>query len=92
MIISFAHKGLERFFLSGSKTGIRPEHSKRLRLLLGCLNAAGEPRDMALPGLRLHELKGRLAGFWAVAVSGNWRLVFRFEGQNVCAVDYVDYH
>ena len=92
MIRSFKHKGLEKFFASGRKTGVRPEHAKRLRLILARLNVAVEPRDMALPGLRLHELKGKLRGFWAVDVSGNWRVFFRFEGQDVFDVDYDDYH
>ena len=92
MINSFKHKGLEKYFSSGKKTGIRPEHAKRLRLILARLHAATEPRDMALPGLRLHELKGKLKGFWAVDVSGNWRVFFRFKGQDVFDVDYGDYH
>lgn len=92
MIESFKHKGLEKFFLSGSKAGIRPEQAGRLRLILARLHAARVPKDMNLPGLRLHALKGELKGCWAVDVSGNWRLVFRFEGTDVVDVDYVDYH
>ena len=92
MIKSFKHKGLEKFFSSGRKAGIRPEHASRLRLILARLNVAIEPRDMALPGLRLHELKGKLKGLWAVDVSGNWRVLFRFEGEHVVDVDYDDYH
>lgn len=92
MIESFKHKGLEKFFLSGSKAGVRPEHAGRLRLILARLHAARVPKDMNLPGLRLHALKGELKGCWAVDVSGNWRLVFRFEGADVVDVDYVDYH
>jgi proteic killer suppression protein len=92
VIESFKHKGLEKFFLSGSKAGVRPEHAGRLRLILARLHAARVPKDMNLPGLRLHALKGELKGCWAVDVSGNWRLVFRFEGADVVDVDYVDYH
>ncbi|RMD65178.1 peptidase [Candidatus Parcubacteria bacterium] len=92
MIESFKHKGLEKFFVSGSKAGIRPEHADRLRLILARLHAAREPKDMNLPGLRLHALKGELKGCWVVDVSENWRLVFRFAGMNVVDVDYVDYH
>ena len=92
MIKSFKHKGLEKFFLGGGKAGIRPEHSDRLRLILARLHAALVPRDMSLPGLRLHALKGEMKGRWAVDVSGNWRLVFSFEGKDVVDVDYVDYH
>ena len=92
MIKSFRHKGLERFFLKGTKSGIKPEQAARLRLILARLHAAGIPKDMSLPGLRLHSLKGSLAGSWAVDVSGNWRIVFGFSGNDVVDVDYVDYH
>jgi proteic killer suppression protein len=92
VITRWVHKGLRAFFETGITRGIRPEHAGRLRLILARLNAATEPRDMNLPGLRLHPLKGRLKGAWAVDVSGNWRLVFRFEGKDAVAIDYVDYH
>jgi proteic killer suppression protein len=92
MIRSFQHKGLLRFFRDGETKAIRSDHVERLRLILAQLNAAVSPRDMALPGLRLHPLKGDRKGFFAVNVSGNWRVVFRFDGQNAVDVDYVDYH
>ena len=83
---------MRAFFESGDRHGIRPEHAARLRLILARLNASSEPRDMNLPGLRLHPLKGRSRGSWAVDVSGNWRVVFRFEGKDAVDVDYIDYH
>lgn len=92
MIRNFKHKGLERFFLKGSKSGIQVRHADRLRLILGRLNAATDPKDMDLPGLKLHELKGRRSGVWSVWVSGNWRVTFRFDGRDAEAVDYEDYH
>ncbi len=92
MIKSFKHKGLERFFASGGKAGIRPEHASRLRLILSRLHASRVPKDMGLPGLRLHALRGSYKGSWAVYVSGNWRVVFRFDGADVVGVDYLDYH
>ena len=92
MITRWVHKGLRGFFETGSTRGIRPEHASRLRLILARLNASSELRDTNLPGLRLHPLKGRLKGAWAVDVSGNWRVVFRFEGKDAVDVDYVDYH
>jgi proteic killer suppression protein len=92
LIRRFAHKGLERFFRAGSKSGIQTAHADRLRLILGVLNAAAHPRDLALPALRLHRLQGQSDAFWAVSVSGNWRVVFRFEGRDVLDVDYLDYH
>ncbi len=92
MIRGFEHKGLKRFFETGSVSGIQAPHAKRLRLILGRLHAAQQPQDMNLPGLRLHELKGDRSGMWAVDVSGNWRVTFRFEGQDAEAVNYEDYH
>lgn len=92
MIGSFLHKGLERFYVSGNKSGIQPKHAERLRLILARLDAVREPRDMNLPGLGLHKLSGRLRGFWSLEVSGNWRVIFRFEDGNVMDVDYLDYH
>ena len=91
-IRSFRHKGLERFFATGSRVGIQAKHAERLRLILGRLNVAAEPRDMNLPGLDLHPLKGDQKGRWAVKVSGNWRLTFGFLGKDVEKVDYEDYH
>lgn len=92
MIISFVHKGLERFYRSGKTSGIQAKHAKRLRLILTNLDQAEYPDDMDLPGLRLHELKGNRKGIWSVSVSGNWRVTFRFKGKDTEIVNYEDYH
>jgi proteic killer suppression protein len=92
VIIRFNHKGLERFFATGSKAGIQPQHAERLRLILGRLAASTDPKDMNLPGLGLHELRGDRKGTWSVKVSGNWRVTFTFVGENAEEVDYEDYH
>jgi toxin HigB-1 len=92
VIKTFQHRGLERFFRTGSLAGIQPKHASRLRLQLGRLDAAQSPRDMDLPGWRLHRLKGHLAGDWAVWVDKNWRLIFGFDGTDAVRLDYVDYH
>ena len=92
MIKSFRHKGLEKFFKTGSKAGIQPQHASRLRLQLTALEHATNPKDMNAPGWRLHRLSGNLSGFYSVMVSGNWRLIFRFEDKEALDVDYVDYH
>ena len=68
------------------------KHADRLRLILGRLNVATSPRDMKLPGLAMHQLKGTRGGTWSVRVSGNWRLTFGFQGPDVDRVDYEDYH
>jgi toxin HigB-1 len=91
VIRSFEHKGLERFFSTGSKAGIQAQHAERLRVILGRLNVSIAPRDMDLPGLDLHSLKGDRKGTWAVSVSGNWKITFTFVGKDADAVNYADY-
>jgi len=92
MIKSFAHKGLEDLFCDGSKKGVQGKHATKLTMLLDRLDAATEVQDMGFSGSGLHPLKGRFARNWAVKVSGNWRLVFRFEDGDAHDVGYVDYH
>ena len=92
MIKSFKHKGLEDFFYSGKKKGIKPEHANRLGKILDRLNAASEIRDMNYPGSNLHKLSGNLKGQYAVNVSGNWRIFFEFIDGNAYIVSYDDYH
>ena len=92
MIRSFRHAGLEKFFTTGSKAGIQPAHAKRLENQLIVLSRASEPSKMNVPGWNLHPLQGRLAGHWSVKVNGNWRLTFRFDGEDAILVDYRDYH
>ena len=92
MIRGFRHKGSAKFFETGSKAGIQADHAERLRLILGRLSAATSPRDMTLPGLKLHPLVGDRKGTWAVSVSGNWGVTFQFVRKDADAVDYEDYH
>jgi len=92
MIKSFLHKGLETFFLTGSKAGIQPHHAGKLRLQLTVLDRARKPDDLNAPGWRLHSLTGKLAGHYSITVNGNWRVTFRFEDSDVVLVNYQDYH
>ena len=92
MIARFRHKGLRRFYASGDRRLLPSRRVSKIERILARLDAAKEPADMNLPGFQLHPLRGRLAGFWAVSVSGNWRIIFRFEAGNVRDVDLVDYH
>lgn len=92
MIRSFRHKGLRQLFETGNARGVTAAHVQRLLDILDLLNAAARPGDMDFPGSFLHPLKGRLKGYWAVRVSGNWRVTFRFEDGDAWDVDYVDYH
>jgi toxin HigB-1 len=92
MIKAFRHRGLEKFFRTGSKAGIQSNHAGKLRLQLFTLDNARRPSDMNAPGWKLHPLAGELKGQWAVSVSGNWRLTFKFESEDAVLVDYQDYH
>lgn len=92
MIRSFKRKGFERFFLRGTRSGIQSVHAPRLRLILGRLHASVSSKDMNLPGLYLHQLKGKERGRWSVRVSGNRRVTFAFDGPDAVDVDYEDYH
>jgi proteic killer suppression protein len=92
MIKSFKHTGLKKLYESGSKRGVKPEHAVRLRWILARLDASTAAEDMNLPGLSLHPLKGSLKNDWSASVSGNWRVIFRFEDEYVLDVDYLDYH
>ena len=92
MILTFKHKGLEAFFVTGRMAGIQPIHAMRLRELLTALNVASGPQDLNRPSWRLHGLTGNRAGFHAVTVQANWRLSFRFVDADVELLDYLDYH
>lgn len=92
MIKSFRHRGLQRFYETGSKAGIQAAHAGKLRLQLAALNQAAKPADMSAPSWSLHPLNGELKGHWAITVNGNWRMIFTFDGTDAILVDYRDYH
>jgi proteic killer suppression protein len=92
VIRSFKHAGLEKFFLTGAKAGIQPAHAARLRVQLTRLNVSIKPEDMNIPGWKFHKLSHNLEGHWSVSVNANWRMTFRFEGEDAIPVDYQDYH
>ncbi len=92
MIQTFRHKGLKRFFETGSAAGIQSHHGKRLRLLLAALDTAQAIDDMDVPGFRLHPLTGAARGRWSVWVNGNWRMTFEFRDGHAYVLDYEDYH
>jgi toxin HigB-1 len=92
MIKRFRHDGLKRLFERGSQAGVPARHVKKLRLILAVLQAATNPHDANFPGSGLHELSGDRKGTWSVDVSGNWRVTFRFDGQDVTDVNFEDTH
>ena len=92
MITSFRHKGLRKYFESGSLAGIQPAQANRLKMQLAALDTAQTIEDMDIPGFRLHALKGGERGRWSIWVNGNWRVTFVFENGNAFVLDYEDYH
>lgn len=92
MLASFKHRGLKRLYENDDHRGVSLAHVDKIKRILARLDEAADIRNMALPGFQLHPLKGKLKGLWAVSVSGNWRVVFRFENGNAYDVDLVDYH
>jgi toxin HigB-1 len=92
MITSFRHKGLKQFFETGDRSKIQPNHVRRLTTILTLLQGAGDVTDMNFPGSGFHALKGDRKGDYAVKVSGNWRVTFRFENGDAYDVNYEDYH
>ena len=92
MIRTVRHRGLKLLFQDGDASKLRPDQLKRIADVLAHLDTALHPVDVDLPGYRLHPLKGDRKGYWSVSISGNWRIVFRFEDGDVFDVDLVDYH
>jgi len=92
VIRTFRHKGLERLFMASTARGVPTEHRARIERMLDRLDAAGRPEDMNIPGWRFHPLRGPQKGRWALAVSGNLRLTFAFDGEDAIDIDLEDYH
>lgn len=92
MVRSFKHRGLKRLFERDDRSGIRPDLVDTVQEILTLLEDAATPRELNLPGYRLHPLKGDLKGFWSVTVRANWRIIFRFEGTDAFDVEPIGYH
>jgi proteic killer suppression protein len=92
MIVGFRHKGLKLLYEKGNRRRVPSEYAAKVERILVRLDEAAGPSHMDLPGFRLHPLKGDIAGFWSVSVSGNWRIMFRFDGVHARDVDLIDYH
>ena len=92
MIKSFKHKGLQKYYETGSTKGIQSNHAKKLRMQLAALDTANTIEDIDIPGYRLHQLKGLRKDTWSITVTANWRLTFEFSEGNVYILNYEDYH
>ncbi|MCE7530182.1 type II toxin-antitoxin system RelE/ParE family toxin [Polynucleobacter sp. IMCC 29146] len=84
--------GLQLFFETGKKSGIQAAHANKLGRQLARLHVAKKWEDMNIPGWGLHLLKNKLKDHYSISVNGNWRMTFKFEGEDVVLVDYQDYH
>jgi len=92
MIKTFRHKGLQLFFEKGKKSGIKAAHASKLSRQLTRLHVAKNWEDMNIPSWGLQPLKDKLKDHYSISVNGNWRMTFKFEGEDVVLVDYQDYH
>lgn len=92
MIKSFKHKGLERLFIKGSASGVQADYVPRINLILDAIDAAELVKELDLPGLRLHRLKGYKRNLWSMRLSANWRITFEYENGDAYILDLEDYH
>ena len=90
--MKIVHRGLRQLYEYGNARRLNPLLIPRIQRVLTALDEATEPRHMDIPGLDLHPLKGQRTGQWSVRVSGNWRIVFRFDNSQAVGVDLIDYH
>jgi toxin HigB-1 len=92
VVTSFRHKGLKDLYERNSMRGVKAAHAPKLRRILSALDVAQTPKDLDIPGFRIHKLSGKSSGVWSIWVNGNWRVTFRFIDNDVELVDYKDYH
>ena len=92
-IRSVRHRGLKRFIEDNDSRGIRPDLVNRTRNILAVLIAAQNMDGVkGPPGWRIHQLTGDRTGTWSLSVSGNWRITFEVESDEVKNLDLEDYH
>ncbi|VAX24875.1 hypothetical protein MNBD_NITROSPINAE03-824 [hydrothermal vent metagenome] len=92
MIRTFKHRGLKKLYERGDRRHVSSESLNRIEDIIARLDIAVVPSDIDLPGYGLHQLKGKFKGFWALKVSGNWRIIFRFRDGDAFDINLIDYH
>ena len=92
MIVSIKHKGLRLYYEKGDGSKLQRGHLPKIKLILSALDAISSEEDIRALGMHIHPLKGEYAGFWALSVTGNHRILFRFVAPDILDVDYLDYH
>ncbi len=92
MIKSIKHKALRNYWIKGQTKGLNANWLPKLRITIAALDAADKPEEMNFPGSYFHALKGDLAGFYSVRLTGNYRVIFQSEEDGFTLVDIMDYH
>ena len=92
MIKLFKHKGLKKYFESGSTSGIQAKHQHKLRMQLTAIDTTQKIEYIDFPGFKLHRLKSYRTGVWSITVNGNWRITFEYIDGNAYILNYEDYH
>jgi len=92
MITSILHKGLRKYYEEANGQKLPPSQLKKIKRIFDILDAISSERDIKSLGLGIHKLTGQYSGFWALTVTGNYRVIFRFSNGDVYDVDYLDYH
>ena len=92
MILSYKNKALKLLLNEGISRGLPPELAKKIRYRLEAINSVTNPNQLRISGYKLHELEGDKAGTWAIRISGNWRITFKFKNEDAYDVDFEDYH
>lgn len=92
MILTIKHRGLRAYWERGERRRLNQDWIPRIERIMNALDLAQKPEDLDFPGWRLHLLKGDYAGYYSARVSGNGRIVFRFEGADTTDIDLIDYH
>ena len=94
-LVRFRHKGLRRLYTDDDAKGLSASQVDKLRKLLFALETAQNLEQVGrFPGWKLHPLKGNLQGFWSLTVTGNWRVIFRYDeaADTASDIDLMDYH
>jgi proteic killer suppression protein len=94
-LVRFRHEGLKQLYQDGNTKAVPAAVSDKLRKLLFAIETAETLDQLGrFPGWRLHPLKGQLKGMWSLTVTGNWRLIFRYDEPSNSAsdIDLIDYH
>lgn len=92
MIVNIKHKGLRRFYERADGSGLPAPYLRKINRILDQLDAVTSETDILQMGSGIHALSGDRFGFWALHISGNYRIIFRFTDGDIYDVDYLDYH